>query len=107
ASTSPQHAPPSDPHPLPPRRSSDLSLRACHLVDQRHQNAKDHVGRIATLIGPGVHALTLDRFAQPQHLIPGGGIGPALFVKESRSEEHTSDSSHVKISYAVFCLKKK
>src|SRR6266513_3620226 len=25
----------------------------------------------------------------------------------SRSEEHTSDSSHVSISYAVFCLKKK
>src|SRR5690606_41283252 len=25
----------------------------------------------------------------------------------TRSEEHTSDSSHVKISYAVFCLKKK
>src|SRR5690606_40582172 len=24
-----------------------------------------------------------------------------------RSEEHTSNSSHVKISYAVFCLKKK
>src|SRR5690349_24117555 len=24
-----------------------------------------------------------------------------------RSEEHTSDSSHVEISYAVFCLKKK
>src|SRR5690606_39432104 len=30
---------------------------------------------------------------------PGGDI--------ARSEEHTSDSSHVKISYAVFCLKKK
>src|SRR5690606_38714508 len=27
--------------------------------------------------------------------------------KSKRSEEHTSDSSHVKISYAVFCLKKK
>src|SRR5690554_7046498 len=26
---------------------------------------------------------------------------------ESRSEEHTSNSSHVRISYAVFCLKKK
>src|SRR5690606_39624173 len=25
----------------------------------------------------------------------------------ARSEEHTSESSHVKISYAVFCLKKK
>ena len=24
-----------------------------------------------------------------------------------RSEEHTSDSSHITISYAVFCLKKK
>ena len=26
---------------------------------------------------------------------------------EARSEEHTSNSSHVSISYAVFCLKKK
>src|SRR5205814_7159958 len=26
---------------------------------------------------------------------------------ETRSEEHTSDSSHLGISYAVFCLKKK
>ena len=25
----------------------------------------------------------------------------------TRSEEHTSDSSHITISYAVFCLKKK
>src|SRR5690349_23745120 len=29
------------------------------------------------------------------------------FVEAWRSEEHTSDSSHVEISYAVFCLKKK
>src|SRR5437588_8781895 len=27
--------------------------------------------------------------------------------KSTRSEEHTSDSSHTVISYAVFCLKKK
>src|SRR5690606_40243147 len=27
--------------------------------------------------------------------------------REDRSEEHTSELSHVKISYAVFCLKKK
>src|SRR5690606_41975947 len=31
----------------------------------------------------------------------------AAEVPGPRSEEHTSDSSHVKISYAVFCLKKK
>src|SRR5699024_1201609 len=36
-------------------------------------------------------------------LEPGAGrAGHAL-----RSEEHTSDSSHVSISYAVFCLNKK
>src|SRR5690242_20855046 len=28
-------------------------------------------------------------------------------VGEGRSEEHTSESSHMSISYAVFCLKKK
>src|SRR5690349_23285033 len=27
--------------------------------------------------------------------------------QRGRSEEHTSESSHVEISYAVFCLKKK
>src|SRR5439155_11483709 len=31
---------------------------------------------------------------------------PKIWWK-SRSEEHTSNSSHVAISYAVFCLKKK
>src|SRR5438132_2301375 len=32
---------------------------------------------------------------------------PAEFTPTTRSEEHTSDSSHTVISYAVFCLKKK
>src|SRR5699024_11442162 len=30
-----------------------------------------------------------------------------FFVDNGRSEEHTLNSSHVSISYAVFCLKKK
>src|SRR3712207_7280111 len=29
------------------------------------------------------------------------------FADQRRSEEHTSNSSHANISYAVFCLKKK
>src|SRR2546430_12270638 len=29
------------------------------------------------------------------------------FFRKFRSEEHTSESSHSQISYAVFCLKKK
>src|SRR2546430_10954664 len=28
-------------------------------------------------------------------------------IREERSEQHTSNSSHSQISYAVFCLKKK
>src|SRR3712207_7308757 len=32
---------------------------------------------------------------------------PLQLLRERRSEEHTSNSSHANISYAVFCLKKK
>src|SRR5690349_22596566 len=35
------------------------------------------------------------------------GAGGFAGLLTSRSEEHTSNSSHVEISYAVFCLKKK
>src|SRR5436305_9346072 len=31
----------------------------------------------------------------------------SMRVRQVRSEEHTSEPSHVRISYAVFCLKKK
>src|ERR1035438_7975531 len=31
---------------------------------------------------------------------------PAPILRLTRSEEHTSESSHLGISYAVFCLKK-
>src|SRR3954452_20326094 len=34
-------------------------------------------------------------------------VFPEVDPGNYRSEEHTSDSSHVRISYAVFCLKKK
>src|SRR5574340_321769 len=35
------------------------------------------------------------------------GHASAILIATGRSEEHTSNSSHQKISYAVFCLKKK
>src|SRR5690625_5437881 len=34
-------------------------------------------------------------------------LSKAALLTAARSEEHTSNSSHVAISYAVFCLKKK
>src|SRR2546422_8254859 len=39
--------------------------------------------------------------------IDAGGDQPGIVGDVGRSEEHTSDSSHGYISYAVFCLKKK
>src|SRR3712207_8423354 len=35
------------------------------------------------------------------------GTQPGHHLDQARSEEHTSNSSHANISYAVFCLKKK
>src|SRR5438270_2187621 len=46
--------------------------------------------------------------AQNVPLLPlGRAIGKVLAGNVNRSEEHTSNSSHSQISYAVFCLKKK
>src|SRR3546814_6095535 len=42
------------------------------------------------------------------HLRPVLGVAPRLHQKRARSEEHTSElQSLMRISYAVFCLKKK
>src|SRR2546426_5134123 len=49
-----------------------------------------------------VRALGLGERQPPRQLEM---VGPRLGAR--RSEEHTSNSSHLVISYAVFCLKKK
>src|SRR5690554_7777946 len=48
------------------------------------------------------HNATRINLQHPKHRTPS-----VHSRTERRSEEHTSDSSHVRISYAVFCLKKK
>src|SRR5687768_18107687 len=50
---------------------------------------------------------TLFRSGRLRHGLPVLRDGPARPDPQPRSEEHTSDSSHGYISYAVFCLKKK
>src|SRR5207249_10775841 len=92
--------------PFPTRRSSDLvrhrggHLRHLHCLRhlQRSGPARrrgDRGARRSDTRGlPGSAPLSL-------HLVAAGeGIG-------ERSEEHRLNSSHVSISYAVFCLKKK
>src|SRR5687768_17865423 len=69
---------------FPTRRSSDLRLLVQHMMllvsTLSTRTTSNHV-----LLLPG----------HPQHVVG------------SRSEEHTLNSSHGYISYAVFCLKKK
>src|SRR5437879_4904806 len=77
------------------------------------------VGRAAKVTGLGLEPLgvRLDRgfvtvsprmeTSVPGVYAIGDMVGPPLLAHKARSEEHTSNSSHRCISYAVFCLKKK
>src|SRR5947209_13826757 len=53
----------------------------------------------------------IDRRAAPSQSLGCVPLDPrdrlSDFLHRLRSEEHTSNSSHANISYAVFCLKKK
>src|SRR5438132_9167139 len=56
---------------------------------------------------PGALNLPLPQLAKQLHKLPANREIVAYCRGPYRSEEHTSDSSHTVISYAVFCLKKK
>src|SRR5256885_3353999 len=68
----------------------------------------------SSLSSCGFDKATLSEPRQGVAFRAGGAVrarsaaGGRLFShRRSRSEEHTSESSHLVISYAVFCLKKK
>src|SRR5690606_41222857 len=87
-----------DLHSFPTRRSSDLdprrSLRRCAPVRAARCSRRGSAVPVR-LPGPRTTAWVC--------LQPCGSRRTRL----GRSEEHTSELHHVKISYAVFCLKKK
>src|SRR5437870_13313461 len=70
---------------FPTRRSSDL-VEEEFLGFLHRRRCRDHFRELAN---PRLNPAVLDCFV------------------DGRSEEHTSEPSHVAISYAVFCLKKK
>src|SRR3546814_4033274 len=84
--------------------SSDLHARG-PLLARRHER-RLHPRRLPAQPGPGRRARRAagpDRPADGLRRAAGGPGGPA-----GRSEEHTSElQSLMRISYAVFCLKKK
>src|SRR5690625_5466710 len=66
------------------------------------------LGLIVITAGPMLASLYLS-FTDYSFLESPSWVGLDNYVRllEDRSEEHTLNSSHVAISYAVFCLKKK
>src|SRR3546814_4429590 len=93
-------------HSFPTRRSSDLSVMndqpmidGYHHSDLRHtRSAMQSIIPVATGLAQGVERL-LPQLA---------GKVQAKAIRVPRSEEHTSElQSLMRISYAVFCLKKK
>src|SRR5690606_41412517 len=93
-------------HSFPTRRSSDLLRRAVRVLPQQGQA---HIAqlRVVTGIDPqrdslGVVARNVDPQLARRH---AAAFHAELAVGDRKSTR--LNSSHVKISYAVFCLKKK
>src|SRR5205807_6636426 len=58
----------------------------------------------------GSPAAALEDVSLPTGVLPQLQVGGGPLINQqtaARSEEHTSESSHLVFSYAVFCLKKK
>src|SRR5690606_39401003 len=88
-------------HCFPTRRSSDLVMQAM-------SDTETPQGVLATLPLPDVRppedfafALVSDAVSDP------GNLGTIMRAKAKDRKSTRLNSSHVKISYAVFCLKKK
>src|SRR3546814_5845820 len=98
-------------HSFPTRRSSDLRVE---LGDAQHVGVDERVGEgVGQVPGAGV-AVGLEHADDPLEGAGacrgegGGDLGGQVVVGVDRSEEHTSElQSLMRISYAVFCLKKK
>src|SRR5439155_19933110 len=91
-----------DLHSFPTRRSSDLAEGGAGLVEELVLETRHHVrdrlefGRVE--VGP--------RGAEGLELAPADRVGVVAELAEDRKSTRLN-SSHVAISYAVFCLKKK
>src|SRR5439155_26274261 len=99
--------PPRDLHSFPTRRSSDLGVLADRLDARRTVIGT----QTAQLISASALAwIALGGFAEPWMLYTIAFINGTVLVLDVPKPDRKStrlNSSHVAISYAVFCLKKK
>src|SRR5690606_41893404 len=93
------------PHPFPTRRSSDLMLnkQCCSRIDTLCNIQADC--NLAFLFPQHCPNRTTPDKSVIAHLHPVKNLHDKSFKKDRKSTR--LNSSHVKISYAVFCLRKK
>src|SRR5690606_41612222 len=93
-------------HSFPTRRSSDL-----HGEDDRHDDVDDQrAGELRFAEIGEVERVDIDRDGNASQRTEDGPEDDAAPAARGEVEDRKStrlNSSHVKISYAVFCLKKK
>src|SRR5690606_41802620 len=85
-------------HSFPTRRSSDLAQR---MAEAKRADAK-HLGEVREK--PSAEAVDRFRAAMEKH---GDPLARQQAARQLDRKSTRLNSSHVKISYAVFCLKKK
>src|SRR5437868_9510670 len=90
------------------RRLLDAVLQSASVSDLQRGTVLRAIDKYDRLGEAGVRALLGEgRKDESGDFTKGAGLDERQIALVMRSEEHTSDSSHVSISYAVFCLKKK
>src|SRR5690606_42128914 len=93
-------------HSFPTRRSSDLLANAELRFSANAENASEGVPLVVLINGGSASASEIVAGALQDHK-RGIVMGTDSFGKGSDRKSTRLNSSHVKISYAVFCLKKK
>src|SRR5690606_41958762 len=98
-------APPRHPHSFPTRRSSDLLSSATQ--DSLLHHAAQHLSVVLAQTGKREDSVGVE-VQQPRFVAALEALQVAGTEQPARDRKSTRlNSSHVKISYAVFCLKKK
>src|SRR5699024_12607056 len=99
------HSPTRTLHSFPTRRSSDLRYGPFARVMKRGLPPTEAYARTGELTPPGMTDLARSNRASEA----GTGVGWRLLITGTHRDRKSTrlNSSHVSISYAVFCLKKK
>src|SRR5699024_12536472 len=93
------------PHPFPTRRSSDLGTTVDVLLTNEHDLNSGHFSVVKALEGSGAGLVPERTEFTVEYSYPAGN-GFEAGKGELDRKSTRLNSSHVSISYAVFCLKK-